>query len=139
MVVVHVPRGHGEAFPRGVAHIVVEDEDAAGAQFVVQQALDFRVVDALDLFGRIEIGDRGRRLDQREAVAVEREVGFTAARVLDRDLVRIVDAVPARHAGRRFDAVGGRLFGAAFQVMERRGEGFGVTATSSGMIAFLRC
>jgi hypothetical protein len=34
MVVVHLPRGLGQAFPRGVAHIVVEDEDAAGAQLV---------------------------------------------------------------------------------------------------------
>src|SRR5207247_8031181 len=36
---------------------------------------------------------------------------------------RIVEAVPARHARRRLDAVRSRLFGAAFQVMERRGEG----------------
>src|ERR1700730_14864479 len=124
MVVVHVPRGHGETLPRGIAHVVVEDADAAGAQFVAQQALDFWVVDALDLLGRIEIGDPGRRLDQGEAVAVERELRLTAARVLDRDVARIVDAVPARHAGRRLDAVRGRLLGAALQVMECRGQGF---------------
>jgi hypothetical protein len=103
---------------------VVKHENAAGAQFVAHQALDLRVVDALDLLGRIEIADRGRCLDERETVAVERELRFTAARVLDRDVVRIVGAVPARHAGRRLDAVRGRLFGAAFQVMEGRGEGF---------------
>src|ERR1700719_1254987 len=117
------PRGHGHAGPRGVAYIVVKDENAAGAQLVAHQALDLRVVDALDLLGRIEVGDRGRRLDQGEAVAVERELGFTAARVLNLDIVRVVDAVPARNARRRLDTVRGRLFGAAFQVMERRGQG----------------
>jgi hypothetical protein len=30
---------------------VIEHEDAAGAQGVAHQALDFRIVDALDLFG----------------------------------------------------------------------------------------
>src|SRR5208282_2104585 len=124
MVVVHLPRGLGQALPRGVAHIVVEDEDAAGAQFGAQQALDLRVVDAPDLLGIVEIGDRGRRLDQRKAVAVERELRFTAARVLDRDVLRIVGAVPARHAGRRLDAVRGRLFAAAFEVMKRGGQAF---------------
>src|SRR6516164_3883596 len=64
MVVVHLARGNGEAFPCGVAHVVVEDEDTVGAQFVAQQALDFRVVDPLDLVGRIKICDLGRRLDQ---------------------------------------------------------------------------
>jgi hypothetical protein len=92
---------------------VVENEDAAGAQFVAQQALNFRVVDAFDLVGRIEIADRGRRVDQGEAIAVERELRFTAARVLDRDGLRIVDAVPARHARRRLDAVRRRSLGAA--------------------------
>src|SRR5439155_2571537 len=108
--------------PRGVPHIVVKDRDAAGAQLVAHQALDFRVVDALDLLGRIEVGDRGRRLDQGEAVAVERELGFTAARIFDRDVARVVDAVPARHAGRRVDAVARGLFRATLQVMKRRGK-----------------
>src|SRR5689334_10193726 len=124
MVIMHLPRGHGEALPRGVAHVVVEDGDTASAQLIAHQALDFRVVDALDLLRRIEIRDRGWRLDQGEAVAVERELRFRAARVLDCDVVRIVGAVPTRHAGRRLDAVPGGLFGAAFEVMERRGEGF---------------
>src|SRR3954463_4701966 len=35
----------------------------------------------------------------------------------------VVEAVPARHAWRRLDAVGGRLLGTAFQVMKRRGDG----------------
>ena len=42
MVVVHLPQGHGQAFPRGVARIVVEHEHAAGAQLVAQQPLYFR-------------------------------------------------------------------------------------------------
>ena len=48
-----------------------------------------------------------------------------AARVLDRDLARIVGAVPARHTGGRLDAIGGRLFRAPYQVMECRVEGLG--------------
>src|SRR3954447_17010214 len=75
MVVVHLARGYGHARPRGVSHVVIEDEDAAGAQRIAHQALDFRVVDALDLVGRIEVCHRGRRLDEGEAVAVERELG----------------------------------------------------------------
>ena len=98
--------------------------DTAGAELVPQQAFDFRVIDALDLVRRIEVGDSSRRRDQSEAVAVERELGFTAAGVLDRDLMRIVDAIRARHAGRRFDAIIRRLFGAAFEVKEGGGEGF---------------
>jgi len=39
----------------------------------------------------------------------ERELRFKTARVLDRGLVRIVDAVPPRHAGRRLYAIDGRL------------------------------
>src|SRR4029077_785171 len=61
--------------------------------------------------------------DQREAVTVERELGFTIARVLDSNLARIVGAVPARHTGRRLDAIGGRLLAAAYQIMKRRGQG----------------
>ena len=72
MVVVYLPRGHSQSLPCGIAHIVVEDEDAAGTEFVAQKLLDFRIVDAVDLLGIIEIDDGCRRLDEREAVAVQR-------------------------------------------------------------------
>ncbi len=75
---------------------MVEDKDAAGTKRVEQQTLDLRVVDTLDLLGIIEIANCSRRLDQGEAVTVERELRFATPRVFDRDLVRIVDAVPPR-------------------------------------------
>src|SRR4051812_46499378 len=104
---------------------MVEDKDAAGAEPVLQQLLDFRIVDALDLVGLVKVGDRGRSLDQLKSVAVEGELGLAAAGVLDRDLMRIVLAVPARYASGRVGPVARRLFGAAFQVMERRGQRLG--------------
>src|SRR5262249_44384926 len=77
------------------------------------------------LLGIIEVADRGRRLDEREAVAVERKFRLAAARVLDRDLARIVGAIPARHTRRRLDPIGGPPFGPAYPIMECRVEGLG--------------
>src|SRR5882724_7984864 len=120
VVIMHLPRGPRQAGPRRVAHVVVENKDTARAQPVAHQALDLRVVDPLDLLRRIEIANRGWRLDQGEAVAVERELGFAAARVLDPYIARIVEAVPDRHTRRWLDPIIGRLFGTVLEVMERR-------------------
>ena len=91
----------------------------------LQQALDLGVVDPLDLSSGVEVADRGRRLDQRETVAVEGELRLMATRVLDPDVVRIIDAVPARHAGRRLGDIARGFFFAALQVVQSRGDGSG--------------
>src|SRR5262249_51230310 len=111
VIVVYLPRRRREPCPPRVAYIVVKDEHAAGTDFIAKQLLDFGVVGALDLLVVIEVCDRGRRLCEGKAVAVECKFGFPTARILDRDLSLVIDAVPLRHARRWIDAIKGRFFG----------------------------
>ena len=81
MIVVHLPGGDGEALPGGVAHVVVEDKDAAGAQFVAQQALDLRVVDVLDLVARIKSATTVGALMRAKPLRSARSPSLCGARV----------------------------------------------------------
>ena len=56
-----------------VAHDVIENQHALGAGHPLYQALDFWVIDRLDLIGIVKILDRGFVLGEHEAVGVERE------------------------------------------------------------------
>jgi hypothetical protein len=125
VVVVHPARRLAAAGAAGIAHRVVEDHHPRRAELVRQQPLDLRVVDALDLGGIVEITHGARRAYEGKTVAVEGEVGLAAARVLDLEVVRIVDAVPFALARRRFADIADRLLVAALQVVERGGDGVG--------------
>jgi hypothetical protein len=83
MVVVHPARRLRKVAASSVAYIVVEHDDARGTERVAQQALDFWVVNRLNLAGVIEVADCGRRFDQREAIAVQGELWPATPRVLD--------------------------------------------------------
>src|SRR5271166_4206107 len=92
MVVVHPARRLGKVAASAVAHIVVEHDDARRAERIAQQTLHLGVVDRLDFVEVIEVADGGRRLDQREAVAIQGELRLAASRVFDPHMVRIEDA-----------------------------------------------
>src|SRR4051812_17798415 len=121
----YLARRYRHTSSRCIAYIVIEDEYAANSQGIAEQAFDFRVVYALDLVRIIEIDHRGWRLNQREAVAIECELGLATARILDAHLARIVDTVPARHARRRLGAITRRFFRTALEIVKRRGQVLG--------------
>ena len=129
MVVVDAPRWLARARPGDVAHGVVEDEHAACAQAILQELFDLGIVGLLHFVFGVEVADLRRRLDECEAVGVERELVLAAAAVLDADLARIVDAVPLRHARRRVEHVAHGLLGAALQVVQGRGERLGLNGS----------
>ena len=83
VVVVHLPRRHGRTRKRGIAHVVVEHDDARGAESLAHKALHFGIIDRLDFFRIVEIPDLGWRLREGESVAVEREPVLAAPRVFD--------------------------------------------------------
>jgi hypothetical protein len=118
MVVVYPARRLRQIAASTVAHVVVEHYNARRAERIPQQALHFGIVHRLDLVRIIEVVDRGRRLDQREAVAIQGELRLAASRAFDSHHVRIVNAVPHRHAGRRFHHVARRPFRRALQIMQ---------------------
>jgi len=74
-----------------------------------------------------------------KAIAVNRELGFATARVLDRHLARIIYAIPGRHAGRRLSDIPRRLFRAALEVMECRCDGLRRYGDIERHARFLQC
>ncbi len=84
---------------------VVEDVDAVGAGEFLHEPLDLGVVDAPDFLVVEEVAHRALVLRQGKAIGVERHIARDGARIVDRHLVGLVDAVAARHAGRRLEGV----------------------------------
>lgn len=126
LVDVHAGDGGAGGAGAGLADRVVEQEDALRARLLEEEALDLRVVDALDLGVGVEGragGGGGDVAEGAEGVPVEREVGFAAADVVDLDRVLRVGEVALREAGGGFLDVVERLGAVARRLVEVQGGG----------------
>ncbi len=74
---------------------------ALGAGYPLYQALDFGIIDRLDLIGIVKILDRSFVLGKDEAVGVERELTQHLAAVMYGDALLDVFSRPARNSGRQ--------------------------------------
>ena len=86
--------------PRGVAHVVVERDDACGAGQPFHQGLDLAVVDALDGVLVVQVLDRRHVAGERESLLVERWRRVELPGVADRHRVAVALRVPPRFTRR---------------------------------------
>src|SRR5579862_6526451 len=68
-----------------ITHDVIESQHALGAGYPLYQALDFGIVNRLDLIGIVKVLDRSFVLGEDETVGVERELTQHLAAVVYRD------------------------------------------------------
>ena len=78
-----------------ITHDVIENHHPLGAGYTLQQALDFGVVNGLDLIGIVKVLDRSFVLCKHETVGVEREFAEHLAAVADSDAMLDVFPRPA--------------------------------------------
>ncbi|MGY2804477.1 hypothetical protein ACVIHF_001207 [Bradyrhizobium sp. USDA 4506] len=89
-----------------LAHGVIEDEDTIRLQRRLQEGFHGRVVDVADFVLVVIVPHTGRMLDQRKALAVERETVGNQTPVKDRNIVGFGQRGGFGFAGRRIEGVG---------------------------------
>ena len=99
------------------AHGVVEDVNAVGPGRLLQNSLDFRVVDAAHLLVVEEVAHGALVVHQGKAVGIERHLTGNRPCVMDRHLVRFVVRIAARHPRRRLKGIVARPLGHRHEVV----------------------
>src|SRR5229473_5404326 len=92
-----------------ISNNVIENHYPLGAGYPLQQALDFGVINGLDLIGIVKVLDRGFVLCENETVGVEREFAEHFAAVTDNDASLDVFSGPAWDSSRRIIGIVDRL------------------------------